>query len=431
MLRVVQVTPLVALLAVTAPTAADTLVVCEPALRDALVPWMTHRTQQGHAIRIVEADDSAMRVRHSILQAAEGGQIRFVLLVGDVISRGGAAGRQSHKSIGVPTNYARSVVNVRWGSEPYIATDLPYADFDEDMVPDIAIGRMPVDSREELASVVRKILKFEQHVAKGGRSQRMTVAAGVGGFGGTIDAVIEAVARQVLGELIPKTYEVDLTRATSTDGKSYASDHFPRLFRQQLGGESLAWIYMGHGRVHSLDMATTRVGPRPMLSVADLRAPLAVTTHDSRPLAVMMACHTGAFDKATDCLAEELLVDPDGPVAVLAATRVSMPYGNAVLGYELLRECFGDECDTLGELFVAAQRHALQDKADDPWRRSVDQLARGLMPPPANLTDERREHVEMYHLLGDPLLRLPVRADGRSKGRIARTDDGPDKVTSQ
>ena len=46
--------------------------------------------------------------------------------------------------------------------------------------------------------------------------------------------------------------------------------------------------------------------------------------------------------------------------------------------------------------------------ADDPLRTSLDAMAQGLSPPPVDLPAERREHVLMYHLFGDPLLRLRV-----------------------
>ena len=42
----------------------------------------------------------------------------------------------------------------------------------------------------------------------------------------------------------------------------------------------------------------------------------------------------------------------------------------------------------------------------DSLRASLDALARGVSPPPIDLAAERREHVLMYQLLGDPLVRL-------------------------
>ena len=57
-----------------------------------------------------------------------------------------------------------------------------------------------------------------------------------------------------------------------------------------------------------------------------------------------------------------------------------------------------------------------RDVADDPLRKSLDAMCRGLSPPPVDLAAERAEHVLMYQLLGDPLLRLR-----RSEASIAQS----------
>ena len=72
-------------------------------------------------------------------------------------------------------------------------------------------------------------------------------------------------------------------------------------------------------------------------------------------------------------------------MAVVAATRVTMPYGNAVFGCELLRACFGDHPATLGDLWKLAQQRTLAASPDDPLRKSLDALAGGLSPPPVDL----------------------------------------------
>jgi hypothetical protein len=127
---------------------------------------------------------------------------------------------------------------------------------------------------------------------------------------------------------------------------------------------------------------------------------------EQAPLVVLVACYTGAIDARSDCLGEELLLAEEGPIAVLAATRVTMPYGNTVLGYELLRACFNDRPDSLGEILRLAQRRTLSEPEQGSLRASIDSLAHGLSTPPVDLPAERREHVLMYQLLGDPLLRL-------------------------
>ena len=61
---------------------------------------------------------------------------------------------------------------------------------------------------------------------------------------------------------------------------------------------------------------------------------------------------------------------------------------------------------TLGDLWLVAQRQTLATApASDQLRTSLDAVARGVSPPPVDLEAERREHVLMYQLLGDPLLR--------------------------
>jgi hypothetical protein len=124
------------------------------------------------------------------------------------------------------------------------------------------------------------------------------------------------------------------------------------------------------------------------------------------PIAVVLACYAGAFDEADDCLSERMLAQPSGPVAVISGTRVTMPYANAVLGHAMLVECFEHEHATLGELVLHAKRSAAQSEARGLNRQLMDALAAAISPNKDQLGDERLEHMHLYNLLGDPLLRL-------------------------
>jgi hypothetical protein len=136
---------------------------------------------------------------------------------------------------------------------------------------------------------------------------------------------------------------------------------------------------------------------------------------------VLIACYSGAIDSRPDCLAEALLVAEEGPIAVIAATRVTMPYGNTVLGYELLRACFADRPASIGDIFKSAQSRTLDSASGDTLRASLNMFAQGISPPPVDLELERREHAQMYHLFGDPLTRLPLH---RPDIEIARSSTG-------
>ena len=102
---------------VAAPVeAADVLVVCPAAFRAALAPWESYRQQQGHQLQVIEPPATAAELRTAIRHVASENQLRFVVLVGDVR-------HAASDTAVVPTGYAKAQVNVRWGSEPTIATD--------------------------------------------------------------------------------------------------------------------------------------------------------------------------------------------------------------------------------------------------------------------------------------------------------------------
>jgi hypothetical protein len=125
------------------------------------------------------------------------------------------------------------------------------------------------------------------------------------------------------------------------------------------------------------------------------------------PIACFLACYAGAFDQRRDCLAEEMLRSSGGPVAVLCGSRVTMPYAMSVMGSELLHACFVDHCETLGDAMLSAKRRMMQADHPSRLRQSLDAAARALSPTAGQLEAERAEHLDLFNLLGDPLLRLP------------------------
>ena len=96
-----------------------------------------------------------------------------------------------------------------------------------------------------------------------------------------------------------------------------------------------------------------------------------------------------------------------GPVAVVGGSRITMPYAMAVLGGELMRACFSDRQPTAGELLLASKRNSvLRDRADEE-SQMLDSAARAFSPQSSDLEAERREHLALFNLIGDPLLRIP------------------------
>jgi hypothetical protein len=387
------------------PAPPDTLVVCPAEFRPALVEWQEFRRSQGHELLVMDPPKNAGELKVMIRRANDAGSLKYLVIIGDEPSSRDS--RDIVERLRVPTNYVPAKVNTRWGPEKEIASDTPYADLDGDGTAEIAVGRIPAHSADQLVSVLRKIIRYEQQTDHGPWEKRLNIVSGAGGFGPVTDAMVEAAGRQVIQQFVPRDYDVrHIFAATKADGSQ--ETEFVSRARRELNGGGLAWIYLGHGLPTELIYATSADRVKSLLSTRDVSR-LHCGPHN--PLAVLVACYAGAMDAPQGCLGEELLLAEDGPVAVIAATRVTMPYGNTVIGCELLRACFRDRPESLGDIVRLAQRRVLApaDKDQPPkdqLRTMLDGMAEVLSPPPVDLAAERHEHVLLYQLIGDPLTRL-------------------------
>ncbi|MBI2477776.1 MAG: hypothetical protein HYV60_03745 [Planctomycetia bacterium] len=385
---------------------ADTVVVCPSAFREALQPWVQHREEQGHRFAFVSNEQSSHAIRDDIRKLAASGGLRAIVLIGDADPRSDE--NATLRAVSTPTFQATAKVNVLWGSEPTIATDNWYADLDDDMLPDVAVGRLSADSPRELAAIVRKIVAYEQLSPPGIWRRRVNFVAGVGGFGAVADKVIETATKKVLTEGIPASYETSMTYGSWRSPFCPDPRHFHQATVDRLNEGSLFWVYIGHGQRRVLDRVRTPSGMYHIFDTDDVEK---IRCTNGSPIAIFLACYTGSFDEVPDCLGEEMLRAEDGPVAVLCGSRVTMPYAMAVMGHELLDQYFVQRRQTLGELVMHAKRQMVRElQADEQAAKStrhlLDSIATVISPAPQLLAEERREHVLMFNLLGDPLLRL-------------------------
>jgi len=398
---------LLTLLITAAPAdGPDTLVVCPVEFREALEPWLRYRDKQGHHIVVVANDRSAVGIRKTIREVAESGSLKQVVLVGDADPA--AAHDLNVRRRSVPSHLAKAKVNVQWGSEPEIATDNWYADLDDDIVPDLAIGRLTADTSDELTQMISKIMSYEQQSAQGMWRRRVNFVAGVGGFGKVVDSVLEMATKKFLTEGIPASYCTSMTYGSWQS--PFCPD--PRRFHQQsmdrFNEGCLFWVYIGHGQRHYLDRVRVPGGHHHIMSNEDADL---LRSAEGSPIAIFLACYTGAFDDRRDCLAEEMLSRTGGPVGVVCGSRVTMPYAMAVMSNEMMDQYFNHRCETLGEVvFKAKRKLAIDDKEDsdgqNETRQTLDAIARVISPSPKLLHEERAEHLLLFNLLGDPLLRL-------------------------
>lgn len=391
------------LLLVVGAEPIDTVVVCPPALRTSIQPWVEHRQSQGYQLAFAENRQSAANIRRQIAAQHEISPLKSVLLVGDASS--GAAG----DNFTTPTFLIKAKVNLKWGSEDEIATDHPFADLDGDGAAEFAIGRLPADNADELKSLVAKILAYEKTPQTGAWRRQVRLTTGVGGFGLVADTVIETVTKQLLTDELPADYETSLIHA------SWRSPYFPNPYRfrektiASINEGSLFWVYIGHGARHRLDYVRTPGGEKgfyfPILGNEDVAA---MNCQGKWPVALFLACYTGAYDDPKDSLAENAMKSPGGPIASIAGSRVTMPYAMTVLARGMMHEHFANGRQTLGDIVMHAKRKLLAGGGDDEKSKLIDAIAQTVSPLPGELAAERLEHAMLFNLLGDPLLRLPV-----------------------
>lgn len=392
---------LLALVPLSAP-APDTVVVSPPAFLQAIRPWVAHRVAQGHRVVFVSNAGTAEQIRAAIRQHADAGELRFILLLGDADPLG--AVDPGVRARCVPAFMVRAKVNVQWHSTPEFPTDSWYGDLDDDGVPDVAVGRLPADTPHELSLMVNRILRYENETLAGPWRNQVNLIAGIGGFGPLLDPIVEMATRKFLTDGIPAEY-----RTTMTYG-NWRSPYCPNPYQfheqtvQRFNEGCLFWVYIGHGYPYQLDRVRVPGSSHHILSVMDTAK---LENSRGMPIAIFLACYTGAYDQPYDCLAEEMLRAPGGPVAVLAGSRVTMPYAMAVLGSGLMEQYFEKHADTLGEIVLNAKRQMADEQPERTQRKLLDLLAKAVSPNPNQLADERREHMLLFNLLGDPLLRIP------------------------
>ena len=377
----------------------DVLVICPQRFQPALAKWIQYRTKQGYSIEVLSPAPTSAGVKKQIRKVATGGTLKHVFLVGD----SGDSLAQDRDL--VPTDYVAAKVNVLFGSEPEIATDHTYVDFDEDGIQDLSIGRLPVDSIAEIERFTERVIKYEADQSGDQEwRRRINVVAGVGGFGRVIDGLIEQTTKQIITDLIPAGYETKMTYGSWTS--PYCPD--PRRFSEssieRFNEGCLFWVYIGHGDRHRLDKVFM---PDQSHEILDGQTVAKLSCRAGNPIAVFLACYTGANDDPNDCLAETMLRQEKGPIAAICGTRVTMPYAMSLLSLEMVHEFFEGEAQTLGQLMMVAKRRMVEGSDNNQeYRDLIEGMGKTFNPMPGLLKQERLEHVQLIHLTGDPLLRL-------------------------
>jgi len=248
---------------------------------------------------------------------------RFVLLVGDA-----SYDPRNYLGLGnfdlVPTE----LVDTAYFET---ASDDWFVDFNNDGLAEMAVGRLPVQTEEEAAIVVSKIIGYENSLQK---REALLVADIDDGFS------FERASEEV-GVLLPGTLLVRKIYRSQFSSDAQARQELINGINQG----PLLVNFIGHGSIGIWNG---------VLSSEDVE----YLTNIGLPFFVGMSCLNGHFqDIYMDSLSEALMKAPGGgAVAVWMSSGLTMPDRQAVMNKELIKLLFGRESLTLGEATAKAKK---------------------------------------------------------------------------
>jgi hypothetical protein len=345
---------------------ADYIAITHPDFAAALQPLVEYRSEQGLRVTVAAIQDvydtfsggmvDPSAIRDYMLYARDnwpGPAPRFLLLVGDA-----SYDYQGFLADGTPDLVPTYLLQTHFVGET--ASDNWFVSLDdEDDRPDMAVGRIPAQTAEQVAHVVAKTLAYEQDADAAGWAGRALFVAD------DKQDSFQQISDDLATNYLPADYQVEKIYLGQSDDPN-------RAVIDQLNQGVGVLTYVGHGSMNVW-------AQEKILSTADAGA----LRNDTLPFMMTMTCLVGYFHHPQAVsMGEELLFNQDGGVvAALVPTSESLATDQSELASNIFTHLFGDaatvgEAIMLGKQDLSAERDLMQDL------------------------------IETFTLLGDPALRL-------------------------
>jgi len=376
------------------------LLVTAPAYRQALEPLCAHRKAEGFSVTVVQTTDvltpkeiltgDAGKLRDKVNQLCKEHKAPcYVLLVGAVEPRGDMD--EPEKKVLPPLKGTIS----RMKNQP---TDHGYGSPKDNFVAAVAVGRFPARTVEEARQMVAKTIAFEKDSKPGEWRRRLTVLAGVPAFNPVCDALVEKMALARLEHIDPSwtgraIYHNAASRFCLPD-----DDLHDRALKYVQGGQALT-LYLGHSGPQGFWADQARYLDR------DDWAKLAIP-RGAGVFATFgcLGCQLCGMDG--EGYGVHAMRNPRGPVAVIGSHGICFA-AMVNLAADGLFESFlaGKPPERLGGCWLKVQEGLAKGPINALTFKLLDVVDGNPDIPEAT---QRKEHVEMLILLGDPALKLPT-----------------------
>lgn len=316
---------------------ADYLIITNGIFTETLAPLVAYHESQGRVVKVVDVNAVYEAYGHGVVdaaaidaylaQAVPALGVRWVLLVG-----ADSVDYRDYDDDG-----SLSLLPSLYGSTGFTVTYAPidpaYADVDGDGVPDVALGRFPARTTDELTTMIAKTLAYANQVSTNSVLLVSDTADGID-FAGENDGLATTFDGWNVFRADPDVQGADPARA--------------ELLARLDDGMSVT-MYVGH----SGSQEWTELG---LFNAADA----AGLSNESPTVVVQFGCwNTYYVAPSADTMAHALLLNPTGGAAAVLGSSTLASSGNdiALAGY--LATELADGTLTVGEAVLAA-KHELQ-----------------------------------------------------------------------
>jgi hypothetical protein len=333
----------------TAQAGADMVIISHADFIPSLAPLEALRQSQGHTVAVIDVQDaygefnfgeqSPYAIKALLSTANNTWTIKphWVLLVGD-------ATFDPHNYLGKGQIDYLPVELIDTASLETSSDDW-FADFDNTGTPEMAIGRLPVDTAASATALVGKIVAYDKAGAAAWKNKALLVS-GTNDSSDPFDKYTAAVEALLPSSLTVKKIQQSSDTNAATD-----------LLTALNGGQGLV-NFAGHG--------STEVWEGGLF---DSTAAGTMTNGSATPFVLSMTCLNGYFqDVYTFGIAKALLEAPGGgAVGVWASSSLTNSAPQATLDQSMIAGIFGSTPMTVGDAVVAAKKTITDPDVQRTW----------------------------------------------------------------
>lgn len=333
------------------PADLQALVVYHPSLRTTAHAYTAYRRERGWKIEAVSvesvfdklnngfvSDETLKKYIASVNDHAT--SLSHIVLIGDAYFDHREA--ESHDA----EKQYETLIPIHWVYRPGVTwsggyqDDNWYGSFENEFRPDIAVGRIAVNSDAEGMEYLRKVIEYE--VLKKGKDDQ-----------GLLISSVEKSFQQYVTE-IGTTYKDKLSSFTYLFPEAEkATQEVADLLNAFNKGAQLVY-YVGHGGA-----MVWRVGPVDFARQKDLFTPKEVrrlTNQGHYPVVVCASCYTTSFDQP-ESIGEALVNQPSGgAIAVIGAPWKATVQESHDFNRHFFKYYFSPAVKTIGEASLKAHR---------------------------------------------------------------------------